>query len=54
MPKLSPQAVLETKYKNEKLNCSIVSPKVLSSLGEGIVIILVDFGFLLSRVKIRG
>ena len=30
-----------------------MSTKVLSSLGEEIVTILLDFGFLLSRVKIR-
>lgn len=36
------------------LKCSIVSPKVLSSGGEEIAIILVDFAFLLSRVNIRG
>lgn len=51
MENLSSQAVLETSRENKKLNCSIVSTQVSYSLGEEIVVVLVGFGFLLSRVK---
>lgn len=51
MENLSSQAVLETSRENKKLNCSVVSTQVSYSLGEEIVVVLVGFGFLLSRVK---